>query len=88
MGTFDINRNTANVSLLIQQKIKLVKSEDKTLITEVAGVLFNDLTTFNNYTIVSDGEMNIKVLKVKISSKKAFEDLKAVGIIDGGYFDF
>jgi hypothetical protein len=25
---------------------------------------------------------------VKISSKKAFEDLKAVGVIDGGYFDF
>jgi hypothetical protein len=88
MGSFDINRNTATVNMLIRQKVKLVKSEDKTPITEVAGILLNDLTTFNNYTIVSDGEINIKALKVKISSKKAFEELQAVGVIDGEEFDF
>ncbi|WP_016949825.1 vWA domain-containing protein [Anabaena sp. PCC 7108] len=88
MGSFDINRNTATINMLIQQKVKLVKVEDKTAITEVAGVLLNDLTTFNNYTIVSDGEINVKALKVKISSKKAFDDLKAVRVIDGEEFDF
>ncbi|MFN9942732.1 MAG: VWA domain-containing protein, partial [bacterium] len=45
-------------------------------------------TTFNNYTIVSDGEINIKTLKVKISSKKAFDELQAVGVIDREEFDF
>ncbi|MBD2627805.1 vWA domain-containing protein [Trichormus variabilis] len=88
MGSFDINRNTATINMLITQKVKLVKAEDKTAITEVAGVLLNDLTTFNNYTIVSDGEINVKALKVKISSKKAFDELKAVGVIDGDEFDF
>lgn len=88
MGSFDINRNTATINMLLTQKVKLVTAEDKTAITEVAGVLLNDLMTFNNYTIVSDGEINIKALKVKISSKKAFDDLKAVGVIDGEEFDF
>lgn len=88
MGTFDINRNTATINMLLTQKVKLVKAEDKTPITEVAGVLLNDLTTFNNYTIVSDGEINVKTLKVKISSKKAFDELQAVGVIDREEFDF
>lgn len=88
MGNFDINRNTATINMLIQQKVKLVNASDKTAITEVAGVLLNNLTTFNNYTIVSDGEINIKTLKLKISSKKAFDDLQAVGVINGKEFDF
>ncbi|MBD2136559.1 VWA domain-containing protein [Anabaena sp. FACHB-1237] len=88
MGSFDINRNTATINMLIQRNIKLVKSADKTPITEVAGVLLNDLRTFNNYTIVSDGEINVKALKVKISSKKAFDELNTVGVIDGEEFDF
>lgn len=88
MGSFDINRNTATINMLIQRSVKLVKSADKTPITEVAGVLLNDLRTFNNYTIVSDGEINVKALKVKISSKQAFNELNAVGVIDGEEFDF
>jgi hypothetical protein len=66
----------------------LVKTEDQTPIIEVAGLLVNDLNTFNNYTIVSDGEVNIKELKVKISSKKAFDALKLAGMIAVTEFDF
>ncbi|HLO87919.1 MAG TPA: vWA domain-containing protein [Nostocaceae cyanobacterium] len=88
MGTFEINRNTATINMLIQRKVKLVKTEDKTPIIEVAGLLVNDLATFNNYTIVSDGEINVKSLQVKISSKKAFELLKAKGVINAETFDF
>jgi hypothetical protein len=88
MGSFEINRNTATVNMLVTRKTKLVKTEDKTPIIEVAGLLVNDLNTFNNYTIVSDGEVNIKELKVKISSKKAFDVLKAAGMIAAIAFDF
>ncbi|NET70024.1 MAG: VWA domain-containing protein [Sphaerospermopsis sp. SIO1G2] len=88
MGTFEINRNTATINMLLRRKVQLVTSEDKTPITEVAGVLLNDLMTFNNYTIVSDGEINVKNLKIKISSKQAFAALEEVGVIDGGEFDF
>ena len=88
MGSFEINRNTATINMLVARKTKLVKTEDKTPIIEVAGLLVNDLNTFNNYTIVSDGEVNIKELKVKISSKKAFDALKAIGVIAAIEFDF
>ncbi|WP_353932160.1 vWA domain-containing protein [Okeanomitos corallinicola TIOX110] len=88
MGSFDINRNTATINMLLRRKVQLITAAEKTPITEVAGVLLNDLMTFNNYTIVSDGEINVKNLKVKISSKKAFEALEEVGVIDGGEFDY
>lgn len=93
MGSFEINRNTATINMRVSRKAKLVKIEDKTPISEVAGLLVNELITFNNYTIVSDGELNIKSLKVKISSKKAFDLLKETNLLElNGYpvenFDF
>ncbi|WP_414576192.1 hypothetical protein [Anabaena sp. CCY 9402-a] len=86
MGKFEFNRNTATINMLVQRQVKLVKSDDKTPILEVAGLLVNDLHTFNNYTIVNNGKLNIQSLKVKISSKKTFELLKDV--LDAVEFEF
>ncbi|MEH1899896.1 MAG: hypothetical protein V7L04_00350 [Nostoc sp.] len=88
MGEFEFNRNTATINMLIKRRVKLAKFEDQTPTLEVAGLLVNDLNTFNNYTIVSDGKINIKSLQVKISSKKAFDLLKEKGILDVEEFDF
>ncbi|MBV6621708.1 MAG: hypothetical protein KI793_01940 [Rivularia sp. (in: Bacteria)] len=88
MGCFEINRNTATVNMLVTRKVKLVKTEDETPIIEIAGLLANDLTSYNNYTVVSDRQLNIKSLKVKISSKKTFDLLKQKGVITGESFDF
>ncbi|MEG3843140.1 VWA domain-containing protein [Microcoleus sp. herbarium14] len=93
MGSFAINQNTATINMLITRKVKLLKVEEGTLIAEVAGVLVTDLNTFNNYTIVSDGEVNIKSFRIKISSKAVFELLKKSGVIEkdgspAGEFDF
>lgn len=88
MGGFEINHNTATINMLVRRKVKLVKSDDKTPIIEVAGLLVNDLAAFNNYTIVSDGEVNVKSLKVKISNKKAFDLLKKAGVVETDKFDF
>jgi hypothetical protein len=88
MGEFEFNRNTATINMLVKRKVKLAKVEDQTPILEVAGLLVNDLDTFNNYTIVSDGKINVKSLQVKISSKKAFESLKQKGVLDAEEFDF
>ncbi|OCQ95596.1 hypothetical protein BCD67_10250 [Oscillatoriales cyanobacterium USR001] len=82
MGSFAINQNTATINMLITRKVKLVKVEDGTQIEEVAGILVNDLNTFNNYTIVSDGEVNVKSLRIKISSKAVFDLLKGRGVIE------
>ncbi|WP_141699730.1 hypothetical protein [Nostoc sp. KVJ20] len=88
MGEFQFNRNTATINMLVKRKVKLAKSEDKTPTLEVAGLLVNDLNSFNNYTIVSDGKINVKSLRVKISSKKVFDLLKEKGILDAEKFDF
>ncbi|MEM9922309.1 MAG: hypothetical protein AAF915_00890 [Cyanobacteria bacterium P01_D01_bin.50] len=88
MGCFEMNRNTATINMLVTRRVKLVKVEDDTPIIEVAGLLTNDLTSYNNYTIVSDRELNIKSLEVKISNKKTFEILKKKGVIDAEKFDF
>ncbi|WP_414572575.1 hypothetical protein [Nostoc sp. CCY 9925] len=88
MGEFHFNRNTATINMLIKRKVKLAKLADQTPTFEVAGLLVNDLNSFNNYTIVSDGKINVKSLQVKISSKKAFELLKGKGVLDAKYFDF
>ena len=88
MGCFGMNRNTATINMLVTRKVKLVKAEDETPIIEIAGLLANDLTSYNNYTVVSDGEINIKSLQVKISSKKTFDLLKQKGVITAENFDF
>ncbi|MFS0515635.1 hypothetical protein ACEYW6_13100 [Nostoc sp. UIC 10607] len=88
MGEFQFNRNTATINMLIKRKVKLAKFEDQTPTIEVAGLLVNDLNSFNNYTIVSDGKINVKSLQVKISSKKAFDSLKEKGVLDAEEFDF
>ena len=88
MGEFQFNRNTATINMLIKRKVKLAKFEDQTPTIEVAGLLVNDLNSFNNYTIVSDGKINVKSLQIKISSKKAFDLLKEKGVLDAEDFDF
>ncbi len=88
MGLFEINRNTATINMLVKRQVRLIKAEDKTPIIEVAGLLVNDLYAFNNYTIVSDGEINIKSLQIKISNKKTFDVLQVRGVISAKAFDF
>ncbi len=88
MGSFEINRNTATINMLVKRQVRLVVAENKTPIIEVAGLLVNDLYTFNNYTLVSDGEINLKSLKIKISNKKTFDLLQACGLISAKIFDF
>lgn len=88
MGIFEINRTTANINLLIKRRVKLVKSEDKSPILEVAGLLVNDLYTYNNYTIVCNGKVNVKSLQIKISNKETFNLLKNQGVITSDKFDF
>ncbi|MFN6477085.1 hypothetical protein [Nostoc sp. DedQUE07] len=88
MGEFQFSRNAATINMLIKRRVKLAKFEDQTPTIEVAGLLVNDLNAFNNYTIVSDGKINVKSLQVKISSKKVFDLLKQKGILDAEEFDF
>ncbi len=82
------NHNSATVNMLLSRKIRLVKAEDKTPVLEVAGFLVNNLSQFNNYTLVSEGKINVKSLAVKISSEKVFHLLRWQGFIEAEKFDF
>jgi Mg-chelatase subunit ChlD len=82
VGSFDINRNTANLNVLIPRKVRLVAVADGKPVTEVAGVPLNNLTTFNNYTLVGDGELNVKALTLRINQKPLYEKLSAAGVLE------
>lgn len=88
MGTFQMNHNTATINMLIERKVKLVKVVDQTPISQVAGLLVDNLDSYNKYTIVNDGKINVRSLKVKISNKKVFDLFKAKAVINADQFDF
>jgi hypothetical protein len=88
ISSFTFNRHNASLNMLIQRQIKLVKVADTMPIVEVAGLLTNHLNRFNSYTIVSDGKINIREIRIKISSHKTFSLLYHAGVITSSEFDF
>ncbi len=82
VSSFDVNRNAATLNLLISRRVKLVPRAGGKAITVVAGIKLDDLRTFNNYTLVGDGELNVDKLKIKIGSKKLFEELWKAGVLE------
>ncbi len=86
IGSFDLNNNTANINMLCVRPIELVKDDE--VIDEVAGIRFtgdDQLKAYNNYTIVSDGELNLPTLRLQIRHKAAFRQLVKWGLIDSTY---
>ncbi|MEM7726111.1 MAG: hypothetical protein AAF208_07015 [Cyanobacteria bacterium P01_A01_bin.45] len=78
---FSINSNTATINMLLSRRTQLHDLENQTLVSEAAGVLLNNLHIFNNYTIVSEGKINVSHLFVKISNKAVFEVLRKKGVL-------
>lgn len=79
--SFDVNRNTATMNLMLVRKVRLVPAAGGAAITNVAGIDLGGLTTFNNYTLIGDGELNIPYFKVKISDPKLFAALQKEGVL-------
>lgn len=85
-GGFEINRNTATINMQVRRPVNLVREDDGTLVKQVAGIdLAGKLFTYNNYTVVGDGSLNLGHVKIRIASKKAFKALAAVGAVDGDF---
>jgi molybdopterin biosynthesis enzyme MoaB len=82
VSSYDVNRNAATMNLLISRRVKLVKVKGGDTIGEVAGVKLDQLRTFNNYTVVGDGELTIDKFKMRISGKKLFDALVKEGILE------
>jgi hypothetical protein len=86
VSSFDINRNNATVNMLINREVNLVEAATGTVIPEVAGVKLN-LRSFNNYTLVGDGALNVGRLSVRIANKRLFRALVGVGVLPDVNFD-
>jgi Mg-chelatase subunit ChlD len=82
IASFDINRNTASMNMMLTRKVRLVPAAGGAPITEVAGIKLDNLSTFNNYTLVGDGELTVPYLKVKISEKSLFDKLANEGVLE------
>ena len=77
----DVSMTSANVSLSVTQKCRLVKKADRTPIVKVAGIAVDDLQSFRNYTIVGDGELTIDEIPVYFSEVSAFKALTQLGVL-------
>jgi Mg-chelatase subunit ChlD len=82
VSSIDINRNTANLNLLVPRRVRLVETATGKAVGQVAGVKLDHLTTFNNYTVVGDGELNVRTLRLRISDPKLYDRLSAEGVLE------
>jgi Mg-chelatase subunit ChlD len=82
ISSFDVNRNTATMNMMLIRKVRLIPAAGGKPITQVAGIKLDNLSTFNNYTLVGDGELNVPHLKIKISDKKLFDALNKEGVLE------
>lgn len=79
----EINRNTATINIRVEQDGTLVKN-DGTEVNEVEGLTLN-LKDYRNYTVVSDGSLNVNDLPVRISDKRCFKALADLGAVTGDF---
>jgi hypothetical protein len=82
ISSFDVNRNTATMNMMLTRKVRLVPKDGGAPLTEVAGIKLDNLSTFNQYTLVGDGELNVPYLRVKISDKSLFDKLMHEGVLE------
>jgi Mg-chelatase subunit ChlD len=76
---FELNRNTATVNMLVSQQIDLFPKGGNTRIASVAGVNLDSLRSYNNYTLVGDGMLNVQALNLRTSDQKVIDGLLALG---------
>lgn len=82
---FEVGRNTANINMLVTEAIDLVSFGSNERISSVAGVDLRELKTFNNYTLVGDGVLNVAALLLRTSDKRVFSALSKLGAVSGKY---
>jgi hypothetical protein len=82
VSSFDISHNTANLNMLIARPVQLIPRSGGEPIQHVAGIQLDKLMSFNNYTLIGDGELNIPALKIRIGSRALFDILKKEKLLE------
>lgn len=82
VSSFDLNNANATVNMLCVRDIELHR--DGQLVDTVAGIRLrgrNQLRSYNNYTIVGDGELNVPLLRLQINDKRVWRQLQKLGVL-------
>jgi Mg-chelatase subunit ChlD len=90
VNSFDINNASPNLNMLVERPAKLVTAADDAEVKIVSGVkLQGKLRTYNNYTLIANGDLNVSSLPIRISDKRLFESIALLGVpgFDNGKFD-
>ncbi len=82
VSSFDISHNTVNLNMLITRPVQLIPRSGGEPIQQVAGIQLDKLMSFNNYTLIGDGELNIPALKIRIGSRALFDILKKEKVLE------
>jgi hypothetical protein len=80
--SFSVNHNCATLNMLVGRRARLVRADNREPITSVAGIRIDSLTSFENFTIVGDGELNLAAMHIRISKRDLFERLIAEGVLE------
>ncbi len=82
LSNFSINRDSPVVNMLLSRPatLKIAGAPQ----TRVAGVQLNNLSEHRNYTVVADGEVTVKRLRLRTVNKVAAGALRALGAADEG----
>ena len=84
INSIEVNRNTANVNMTLEEPIHLFDAHDKQ-IKEVAGIDLTQVRQFKAYTLIGDGKLNVSRLTLNINHKTLYNQLKRFGVIEGDY---
>lgn len=80
----DPNDSTANINIMVERPIELRRADNDQVIDVVAGRKLNELRTFNNYTVVGDGQLCLSTLRVRTADAKVAKALNATGFMGTG----
>ena len=79
-STISFSGSTASANLLVSVPADVVDNATDEVIRRVAGIKL-DLRQHRNYTLISDGEVNLPVLPLHVTNKAAFGRLQAKGVL-------
>lgn len=82
---FNANRDTATVNMLITRPQDIYRLPSGEKVDAVAGVDLTGMSSFNNYTIVANGEVTARALSLRLKSKQLHRELRDLGAITGDY---
>lgn len=81
----EVNTTAATINLLTSRAVDVVDRVTRAHVHEVAGVKLDAVRTFNNYTLVSDGELNVAQLHARIVDKALHAQLQDLGVVVGAF---